>query len=56
MWKKYNIQGDIRVLLGKSCVVEKMMRLLKEIRDVWGNIKWGIADKIGMARAMSYKL
>ena len=28
--KKYNIQGDIRSLLGKDCEVEKMMRFLKE--------------------------
>ena len=28
--KKYNIQSDIRTLLGKSCEVEKMMRFLKE--------------------------
>ena len=26
--KKYNIQGDIGELLGKSCEVEKMMRFL----------------------------
>ena len=34
LWKdsrrKYNIQGDLRALLGKSCEVEKMMRFLKE--------------------------
>ena len=28
--KKYNIQGDIKTLLGKSCEVEKMMRFLIE--------------------------
>ena len=28
--KKYNIQGDLMVLLGKSCEVEKMIRFLKE--------------------------
>ena len=28
--KKYNIQGDIKTLLGESCEVEKMMRFLKE--------------------------
>ena len=28
--KKYNIQGDMRTLLGKSWEVEKMMRFLKE--------------------------
>ena len=28
--KKYNIQGDIRALLGKNYEVEKMMRFLKE--------------------------
>ena len=28
--KKYNSQGDLRALLGKSCEVEKMMRFLKE--------------------------
>ena len=28
--KKYNIQGDKRTLLKKSCEVEKMMRFLKE--------------------------
>ena len=28
--KKYDIQGDIRILLGKSCEVEKLMRFLKE--------------------------
>ena len=30
--KKYNIQGDLRALLGKSCEVKKMMRYLKEIK------------------------
>ena len=29
--KKYNIQGDVRTLLGKDCEVEKMMRFLREI-------------------------
>ena len=48
-----NIQGDIGALLGKSCEVEKMMSFHKET-DVWGNIKWGIADKISIARAVSY--
>ena len=28
--KKYNIQGDIKALLGKSCEVEKRVRFLKE--------------------------
>ena len=28
--KKYNIQSDIRTLLGKNCEEEKMMRFLKE--------------------------
>ena len=28
---KYNIQGDIRTLLGKDCEVEQMMKFLKEI-------------------------
>ena len=30
--KKYNIQGDIRTLLGKDCEVEKIMRFIKGIR------------------------
>ena len=30
--KKYNIQGDIRTLLGKDSEVEKIMRFLKRIR------------------------
>ena len=29
--KKYNIQGDIRTLLGKDCEMEKKMRFLREI-------------------------
>ena len=28
--KKYNIQGDIRTLLGMDCEVEMMMRFLRE--------------------------
>ena len=36
--KKYNIQGDFRVLLGMSCEVKEMMRFLKET-DVLENIK-----------------
>ena len=28
---KYNIQGDIRALLGNDSEVEQMMKLLKEI-------------------------
>ena len=35
--KKYNIQGDIRTLLGKSCEVVKMMRFLKET-EMFGEI------------------
>ena len=30
--KKYNIQGNIRTLLGKSCEMEKMMRFPKETK------------------------
>ena len=29
--KKYNIQGDMRTLLGKDCEVEKIIRFLKRI-------------------------
>ena len=29
--KKYNIQRDIRTLLGKDCEVKKMMRFLRDI-------------------------
>ena len=28
--KKYNIQGDIRMLLGRDCDIEKVMRNLKD--------------------------
>ena len=28
---KYNIQGDIRALLGNDCEVEQMIKFLKEI-------------------------
>ena len=28
---KHNIQGDIRILLGKDCEVEKIMRFLREM-------------------------
>ena len=52
--KKYNIQGDIKTLLGKNCVVEKMMRFLKEMEMYEEIIKWGIADKISLPRAVSY--
>ena len=31
--KKYNIQGDIRTLLGENCEVEKVMRFLKETNE-----------------------
>ena len=29
--ERNNIQGDIRILLGKECEEEKMMRFLREI-------------------------
>ena len=29
--KKYNIQGDIRTLLGEGCELEKIMKFLREI-------------------------
>ena len=53
IWFQLGILFDIGALLGKNCKVEKMMRFLKKT-DVWGNIKWGIADNISMARAVSY--
>ena len=52
--RKYNIQDDIKTLLGRECEVKKILKFHKQIKkfeEIWPI--W-VADNIGMILAASY--
>ena len=50
----FNIQGDIKTLLGRYCEVEKVTMFLKDIDIIEETSTIYIVDEISMTLAVSY--
>ena len=54
VYTRIQYPGWLKDTTGKELWSGENDEVSKENRDVWGNIKWGVPEKVSMPKAVSY--